>query len=83
MMEWSKEKCLNAGLLWLRVLMGVGIAYHGFGKIFGGQIDRFAAGISEMGLPLPTAQILRAVLILIPQQALQSTSIIILPHLMR
>jgi len=43
----------DVGLLWLRILMGLGIASHGWQKIFGGQMDRFAAGIAEMGFPLP------------------------------
>jgi len=47
------EKFLNAGLLWLRVLMGVGIAHHGFQKIFGGHIEKFAEGVAGMGLPFP------------------------------
>ncbi|MBI4341234.1 MAG: DoxX family protein, partial [Candidatus Omnitrophica bacterium] len=41
------------GLLWLRILMGAGIAYHGYGKIFGGYLEKFAEGIAEMGFPLP------------------------------
>ena len=42
------------GLAWLRILVGVSIATHGFGKIFGGQMARFAEGVAQMGLPLPT-----------------------------
>ena len=41
------------GLLWLRILMGAGIAHHGFDKIFGGHMQEFAAGVSKMGFPLP------------------------------
>jgi len=41
------------GLLWLRLLMGVGIAHHGYGKVFGGYMDKFAAGVAQMGLPFP------------------------------
>jgi len=41
------------GLLWLRVLMGLGIARHGYGKIFGGKMERFAEGIGQMGFPMP------------------------------
>ena len=33
--------------------MGVGIADHGYGKVFGGYMDKFAAGIAQMGLPFP------------------------------
>ena len=42
-----------AGVLWLRVLMGAGIAHHGFGKVFGGHMGQFASGVAKMGLPLP------------------------------
>jgi putative oxidoreductase len=48
-----KQNLQSIGLLWLRVLMGAGIATHGYGKIFGGRMDKFAEGIAEMGLPLP------------------------------
>lgn len=48
-----KERLFDFGLLWLRVLMGMGIAYHGYGKIFGGRMAMFAEGVSKMGLPAP------------------------------
>lgn len=48
-----KEKFLHVGLLWLRVCMGLGIAYHGYGKVFGGYMDKFAQGVAQMGFPLP------------------------------
>jgi len=48
-----REQFLNAGLFWLRVLAGLGIAYHGYGKVFGGHVDRLAEGVSQMGLPMP------------------------------
>ena len=41
------------GLLWLRVLMGLGMANHGWGKVFGGHMDRFAEGVAALGFPLP------------------------------
>lgn len=44
---------VNVGLLWLRVLMGLGIAMHGYGKIFSGRMDGFAAAVESMGFPLP------------------------------
>ena len=31
----------------------MGIAHHGYGKIFGGHIDKFARGVESMGLPMP------------------------------
>ena len=37
----------------MRVLMGAGIAYHGYGKIFGGWMGKFTEGIAEMGFPMP------------------------------
>ncbi len=45
----------DLGLLWLRLLMGSGIAYHGFGKVFGGYMDQFAQGVAQLGFPLPMA----------------------------
>ncbi len=33
--------------------MGLGIAHYGYGKTFGGHMDKFAAGVAQMGLPLP------------------------------
>ena len=48
-MSWLHD----AGFLWLRVLMGAGIATHGAQKIFGGKIGYFAQGIGQMGFPLP------------------------------
>ncbi len=46
--QWS-----DLGLLWLRMLVGISIATHGFAKIFGGQMDGFAEGVAQMGFPLP------------------------------
>ena len=43
----------SLGLLWLRALMGAGIAHHGYGKIFGGHLDQFASGVAKMGFPHP------------------------------
>ena len=48
-----KNRWSDLGLLWLRVLGGVGISTHGFAKIFGGGMDRFAEGVTQMGFPLP------------------------------
>ena len=52
-MSSIKESSLNLGLLWLRVMMGVGIAYHGYGKVFGGHMDKFAEGVAQMGFQHP------------------------------
>jgi putative oxidoreductase len=43
----------SIGLVWLRVLVGWGIATHGFGKIVGGHMEGFTAGVAQMGLPVP------------------------------
>ena len=49
--NWSRA--LDLGLLWLRVLAGLGMAHHGFGKIFGGRMDQFAQGVAQLGFPMP------------------------------
>jgi putative oxidoreductase len=54
-MSQSGVRFLDLGLLWIRVLMGSGMAYHGFGKVFGGHMAGFAAGVAKMGLPFPEA----------------------------
>ncbi len=46
-------KTHSLGLLWLRVLMGAGIAYHGYGKVFGGHMPMFLEGVTKMGFPQP------------------------------
>ncbi len=43
----------SLGLLWLRVLVGAGIAYHGYGKVFGGNIVQLTQGVANMGFPMP------------------------------
>jgi putative oxidoreductase len=49
-----KNGLLSVGLLWLRVLMGLGIATHGYPKIFeDGRMERFAEGVAAMGFPMP------------------------------
>lgn len=50
-----KEKALHGGLLVLRVLTGAGMAYHGYGKVFGGFMDKFAVGVAADGFPFPLA----------------------------
>jgi len=52
-MDKFKEYLPDIGLLWLRVFMGLGIAHHGYGKVFGGKINHFAEGIASMGFPVP------------------------------
>jgi putative oxidoreductase len=41
------------GILWLRVLMGTGIAYHGYGKVIGGQVHQLIDGLVKMNMPMP------------------------------
>ena len=48
-----EDKLKDWGLLWLRVFMGLGIAYHGFGKVFGGNMEGLIAGVTSMGFPAP------------------------------
>lgn len=48
-----KKYLPDIGLLWLRLLSGCGIAYHGYGKVFGGNMDQFAQGVASMGFPMP------------------------------
>lgn len=48
-----KETLRDAGLLWLRVLAGLGIAYHGYGKVFGGWIGKLTEGVAALGFPMP------------------------------
>jgi putative oxidoreductase len=43
----------SLGLLWLRIMMGLGMAYHGYGKVFGGHMEGFAEGVANMGFPAP------------------------------
>jgi putative oxidoreductase len=53
-MSKMHEFVINAGLLWLRVLMGAGIAYHGFFKIrTEGRISRLVANVTDWGFPVP------------------------------
>lgn len=49
----SNPLTVDLGLLWLRVLAGAGMAYHGYGKVFSGSIPQFAEGVAKMGFPMP------------------------------
>ena len=48
-----KDKLMDFGLLVLRLGFGLGIAYHGYGKVFGGWMEKFISGVAEMGFPAP------------------------------
>ena len=52
-MKEANANWQDLGLLFLRVMMGVGIAYHGYGKIFGGHLVMLTDGGTKMGLPFP------------------------------
>jgi putative oxidoreductase len=43
----------DLGLLWLRVLMGLAMASHGYAKVFGGQVKFLIEGLPNMGFPMP------------------------------
>jgi putative oxidoreductase len=49
------QKSVDTGLLILRVLLGSGIAYHGYNKIFGGQMGMLTGGVAKLGFPFPEA----------------------------
>lgn len=52
-MTTGKETAKNIGLLWLRVLMGLAIATHGYDKVFGGVVHQLAEGLAGLGFPIP------------------------------
>lgn len=52
-MSEREKDWTDLGLLWLRILMGTGIATHGYGKIFGGHLAGFAEGVAKLGFPMP------------------------------
>lgn len=33
--------------------MGIGIAHHGYGKVFGGHLEQFTQGVAKLGFPFP------------------------------
>ncbi len=52
-MDKIREFLINAGLLWLRVLMGAGIAYHGYQKIAKGTVEGLSKAVENWGFPVP------------------------------
>jgi putative oxidoreductase len=52
-MSAGGTKWQDLGLLWLRGLMGAGIAYHGYGKVFGEHMAQMVQGVGQMGFPMP------------------------------
>lgn len=49
----GSSRLVDSGLLWLRVLMGLGMAWHGYGKVFGGPMAGMVEGVAKMGFPMP------------------------------
>ncbi len=45
----------DLGLLWLRVLSGAGMAWHGYGKVFGKDLEGLTEAIAAWGWPQPHA----------------------------
>jgi len=43
----------DLGLLVLRLVAGACMAYHGYGKVFGGHMDQMIEGVGKMGFPAP------------------------------
>ena len=52
-MSNGTTRLTDVGLLWLRLLMGLGIASHGYQKLFGGMMAGFTQGVAQMGFPAP------------------------------
>ncbi len=46
-------KSTDAGLLLIRLFMGLAMASHGYAKIFGGNMAQMVDGVGSMGFPLP------------------------------
>jgi putative oxidoreductase len=49
MNQWTA----HFGVLILRVLAGLGIASHGYPKVFGGRMDELVEATAKMGFPVP------------------------------
>ena len=49
----KREALRDAGILFLRLLMGLGLALHGYDKLFGGSLPQFTEGVGKLGLPGP------------------------------
>lgn len=52
-MDLRQKFLSSVGLLWVRLAIGLGIATHGYSKIFGGRMETFAAGVDKLGFPFP------------------------------
>jgi putative oxidoreductase len=49
----NDEKLTAVALLWLRLITGAGMLFHGIPKIFGGRMPRFTKTVESMGFPQP------------------------------
>ncbi|MFA5117430.1 MAG: DoxX family protein [Candidatus Omnitrophota bacterium] len=52
-MHCWKDKALDAGLLWMRILMGLTMANIGYAKVFKGGIAQLIPGVEALGFPAP------------------------------
>ena len=43
----------SIGVTQLRIIAGLSMATHGYGKIFGGGMQGFTAGVAKLGFPAP------------------------------
>jgi len=50
----NKIRNTDLGLLFLRLIMGLSIASHGYQKVFQGQVNMLSEGLVGMGFPMPT-----------------------------
>ena len=47
----KREKLRDIGLAWLRLVAGIGMAGHGYGKLFGDHMAGFTDTVAKLGLP--------------------------------
>jgi len=47
----KREKLRDIGLAWLRLFAGIGMAGHGYGKLFGAHMNGFTDSVAKLGLP--------------------------------
>lgn len=49
----NKDILRSVGLLVLRLTVGILMAYHGYQKVFGGNMDQMIEFVGKLGFPLP------------------------------
>ncbi len=57
-----KDRAGSFGLLWMRLIMGFGIATHGYDKLINGKMHEFASTVERLGFPQPMLFALAAAL---------------------